>query len=246
MPTSANIWGAFFVMGMLNNLIPFSLIIWGQTQISSSLAAILIATTPVWTFLLANFLTLDERLTSNRLGGVLFGLIGVVILIGPDALNGLGINVLAQLAMVGAAISYACAGIYGKRFKGTPPMVTAAGQLVCTTLMIIPLTLLVDKPWLLPVPDMSVLGALLGLALLSTALAYIIYFRLLSTVGATNSSLVTFLIPVSAILLGTLILGEQLEIRNFVGLALIGAGLLAIDGRAIRTIKTRLSVRKPA
>jgi len=240
MPSSPKMWAAFLVMGLLNNLIPFSLIFWGQTQISSSLASVLNATTPVWTVLLAHGLTLDERLTPNRLGGVLFGLTGVVIMIGVDALQGLGINALAQLAVVGAAISYSFASIYGKRFTGTPPIVTAAGQITCTTVMIIPITLLVDKPWLLPMPGLNVWGAILGLALLSTALAYLIYFRLLPTVGATNLMLVTFLIPVSAILLGMTILGEQLDLLHLAGMGLIGLGLMAIDGRILRIIKTHI------
>lgn len=239
MPASPKIWGSFLGMGLLNNLIPFSLIFWGQTQISSSLASILNATTPLWTVILAHFLTQDERMTPNRLGGVVLGLFGVVIMIGIDALGGLGINVLAQLAVVGATISYAFAGIYGKRFQGMPPIVTATGQVTGTSLMMIPIALLVDKPWLQPTPGFQVWAALLGLALLSTALAYILYFRLLSSAGATNLLLVTFLIPVSAILLGTIILGEQLEGFHFVGMALIGLSLMAIDGRVIQIIKTR-------
>jgi drug/metabolite transporter (DMT)-like permease len=240
MPSSPKMWAAFLVMALLNNLIPFSLIFWGQTQISSSLASILNATTPVWTVLLAHRLTVDERLTPYRLGGVLFGLTGAAIMIGVDALQGMGTNAWAQLAVVGAAISYSFASIYGKRLKGTPPIVSAAGQVTCATLMIIPITLLVDKPWLLPMPGLNVWGAILGLALLSTALAFLIYFRLLPTVGATNLMLVAFLIPVSAILLGMTILGEQLDTRQFVGMGLIGLGLVAIDGRILRTIKTHV------
>lgn len=236
MPSSPRMWTAFLVMGLLNNLVPFSLIFWAQTQIPSSLAAILNATTPVWAVLLAHFMTSDERLTVNRIGGVLFSLTGVVVMIGPDALDGLGINVIAQLAVLGAAISYSFAGIYGKRFKGTPPIMTAAGQITGTTIMMIPIALVVDKPWLLPMPSSYVWGALLGLALLSTALAYIIYFRLLSTAGATNLLLVTFLIPVSAILLGTAFLDEKLSIGQIVGMGLIGFGLMAIDGRFIKII----------
>ncbi len=238
MPSSPKVWAAFLAMGLLNNLIPFSLIFWGQTQVSSSLASILNATTPVWTVLLAHFLTVDEPLAPNRLGGVFLGLTGVVIMIGLDALQGLGLNALAQLAIVGATVSYAFAGIYGKRFRGTPPIVTAAGQITCATLMIIPIALFVDKPWLLPMPGLNVWGAVLGLALLSTALAYIIYFRLLPAVGATNLMLVTYLIPVSAIFLGMTILGERLDTRHFVGIGLIGLGLMAIDGRILRIIKT--------
>ena len=244
MPSSWRMWGAFLGMGLLNNLIPFSLIFWGQIEISSSLAAILNATTPMWTVLLAHFLTADERMTSNRLVGVLFGLIGVTVMIGFDALQGLGVNVLAQLAVIGAAVSYAFAGIYGKRFKEIPSLVTAAGQVTGTTIMMIPMAIVFDKPWLLPMPGLEVWGALFGLALLSTALAYIIYFRLLSTVGATNLLLVTFLIPISAMLLGMIILGEKLAIQHFAGMGLIGVSLLAIDGRLWRQIDMRLVRRK--
>lgn len=243
MPSSPRLWAGFLVMGLLNNLIPFSLIFWGQTQISSSLAAILNATTPVWTVLLAHLLTADERLTPDRLGGVLLGLAGVAIMIGLDALQGLGANVIAQLAVVGAAISYALAGIYGKRFTG-PPTVTAAGQLTGTTVMMVPIALLVDRPWTIPMPGPEVWGALLGLALLSTAVAYLIYFRLLSNVGATNLLLVTFLIPVSAILLGMVILGERLEPRHFAGMGFIALSLMAIDGRVLRAAKSRLAGRR--
>lgn len=230
-------------MGLLNNMIPFSLIFRGQTQISSSLAAILNATTPVWTVLLAHFLTVDERLTPNRMGGVLLGLAGVAIMIGLDALQGLGTNVIAQLAVVGAAISYALVGIYGKRFRG-PPAVTAAGQLTGTTVMVVPIALLVDKPWSYPVPGLNVWAALMALALLSTAVAYVIYFRLLSSVGATNLLLVTFLIPVSAILLGMVILGERLGPRQWAGMGFIALGLLAIDGRRLRAAKSWLAGRQ--
>jgi len=238
MPGSREIWGMFLVMGLLNNLIPFSLIFWGQTRIASGLASILNATTPLWTILLAH-LTGDERLTANRLGGVAFGLVGVTVMIGPDVLGGLGLKMLAQLAVLGAAFSYALAGIYGKRFKAIPPYVTAAGQITCTTLMMIPVALFVDRPWLLPMPGIKTWGALLAIALLSTAMAYVLYFRLLSTAGATNLLLVTLLIPVSALLLGTGILGERLDPRHFIGMGLTGLGLVVIDGRLLRKIKSR-------
>jgi len=233
MPSDLKTWGTFLLMGLLNNLIPFSLISWGQTQISGSLASILNATTPVWTVLLAHFLTKDEILTKNRLSGVILGLIGVVIMIGWDALGGLGINVLAQLAVIGAAISYGFAGIYGKRFKDIPPIVTATGQISGTAIMAIPITMIVDQPWLYPKPGMNVWGALVALALISTAFAYIIYFRLLTTAGATNLLLVTFLVPVSAILLGTIILREQLLLKHILGMIMIGFSLAAIDGRVL-------------
>jgi drug/metabolite transporter (DMT)-like permease len=220
------------------------LILWGQIQIPGALASILNATTPLWTVVLAHFFTADERLTPGRLGGVIFGLVGVVVVIGPDGLVGLGLNVLAQLAVIGAAISYAFAGIYGKRFKGVSPIVTAAGQLTCTALMMIPVALFVDRPWLLPMPTLRTWGAVLALALLSTAVAYVIYFRLLSAAGATNLLLVTFLIPVSALVLGMAFLGERLNPRAFVGMGLIGVGLATMDGRLLRMARARFSLQR--
>ena len=195
---------------------------------------------------MAHFLTSDERLTLNRLGGVLFGVAGVVVTIGPDTLLRLGLNALAQLAVIGAAVSYAFAGIYGKRFRGNPPIVTAAGQVTGTAVMMIPVALLVDRPWTLPLPSLTTWGALAGLGLLSTALAYIIYFRLLAGAGATNVLLVTFLIPVSALFLGITILGEQLDPRHFLGMAMIGLGLAAMDGRALWALGSLLAGRCPA
>jgi drug/metabolite transporter (DMT)-like permease len=242
MPGDWSLWRRFFVMGAINNLIPFSLIFYGQTQIASGLASILNATTPLWTVLLANWLTSDERLTPMRLGGVLIGLAGVVVLIGPDLLGGLGLNVVAQLAVVAAAISYACAGIFGKSFKGVPPLITATGQLTATSVMMLPIALLVDQPWLRPLPGLNTWAALLGLALLSTALAYQIYFQLLARAGATNLLLVTFLIPVSALLLGFSFLGERLTADDFLGMACIGLGLAAIDGRLPRWLWRRATV----
>jgi drug/metabolite transporter (DMT)-like permease len=234
MPRGWRAWTPFFVMGLFNSLIPNSLIFWGQTQISASLASILNATTPLWTVILAHFFTTDERLTPNRLVGVLIGLLGVAVMIGPAALQGIGLNVLAQFAVITAAMSYAIATIYGKRLRATPPFIASAGQLTASTVLLIPFVVLVDRPWTLPSPSGSTIAAVLALALLSTALAYILYFRILRSSGATNIALVTFLIPVSAMILGTVLLNERLEPRDFVGMALIGTGLAAIDGRLIR------------
>jgi drug/metabolite transporter (DMT)-like permease len=239
-PRGAALWGSFLAMGALNNLIPFGLIFWGQTRIAGGLAAILNATTPLWTVVLAHLFTNNERLTANRLGGVLLGLAGVTVMIGPTvAIGGLGVDVIAQLAVVAGALSYACAGIYGRRFRDVPPLVTAAGQLTATTLLMAPIVLAFDAPWTLPTPSAVAWGAVAGLALLSTTIAYVIYFRLLATVGATNLLLVTFLIPVSALLLGVTILGERLEPRQLAGMALIGLGLAAIDGRPLALLRPR-------
>jgi drug/metabolite transporter (DMT)-like permease len=226
-------WVAFVGMGLLNNAIPFSLIVWGQTQIASGLASILNATTPLFTVLIAHALTADERLSRGRIGGILVGLAGVIVLIGPQALAGLGHDVLAQLAILGAALSYGFAAIFGRRFKrmGVPPLATATGQVTASSLLLLPIAMFADRPWTVPGPDLPVWGAILGLALLSTALAYVVFFRILASAGAVNLSLVTFLIPVSAIILGGAFLGESLAPIDFVGMALIGLGLAAIDGR---------------
>ena len=245
MPRNVALWGAFFVMGALNNMIPFSLIFWGQTQLTGGLAAILNATTPLFTVVLAHFMTADERMTPNRLGGVLLGVAGVAVLIGPASLRELGLQVLAQIAVLGAALSYALAGIFGRRFRDVPPLVSAAGQVSATTVMMLPAVLWLGDPWRVPLLGPSTWAAILGLALLSTALAYLIYFRILASAGATNLLLVTFLIPVSAIVLGGSLLDERLEARQFGGMALIALGLAAIDGRALRLLRRRASRSAP-
>ncbi|WP_448950096.1 DMT family transporter [Labrys neptuniae] len=236
LPRRLNVWAAFFGMGFLNNVTPFCLIVWGQTELASGLAAILNATTPLWTVIAAHVLTAEEKMTGNRLAGVLIGLAGVVLMIGPDAFAGLGSHLVAELAVLAAAISYAFAAIFGRRFKtmGVAPMVTATGQVTASALMLAPVAVIVDRPWTLAVPGLPVWAALLGLAALSTALAYVLYFRILTTTGSTNLALVTFLIPVSAIVLGALVLGERLEAKHFAGMALIGLALVAIDGRLLR------------
>ena len=233
MPREPAAWRAFLGMGLLNNLVPFCLIVWGQTQIASGLASILNATTPLFGVVVAHLMTADEKMTGNRLAGVLFGLAGVAVMVGPAALAGLGDRLLPQLAILGAALSYAFAGVFGRRFRalGLQPLQTAAGQVSASTLMLAPVALIVERPWTLPMPGPATLAAVLALALFSTALAYILFFRILATAGTTNLMLVTFLIPVSAILLGALVLGEVPQMRQFAGMALIGAGLLAIDGR---------------
>ena len=246
MPTSPRIWASFLAMGALNNLIPFSLVFWGQTQIPSGLASILNATTPLWTVLLAHWLTRDERLSAGRMGGVLLGLAGVAVMIGPDLLGGLRLSVLGELAIVGATLSYALARIFGKRFRGLSPYVVATGQVTGTTIMVIPIALSVDRPWQQPAPGAITWGALIGLGLLSTAIAYVIYFRLLATAGATNVLLVTLLIPVSATLLGAAFLGERLDPRHMTGMGLIALGLAAIDGRLLALLPARLRRARPA
>ena len=233
-------WRALFIIGLLNNALPFSLIVWGQTQISSGLAAIFNATTPFFTVIIAGIVLTDERLTRHKLAGVLIGVLGVIILIGPEALNGLSHSVIGQLAVIGAAISYACAAAYARRFKawGLSPLIVATGQVTMASVILLPLALGIDRPWTLNLTgnffSLEVFGTLLALALLSTVLAYIIYFRLIASAGASNAALVTFLVPISAIILGVTFLGERFTTGQGAGMALIGAGLLVMDGRVLK------------
>lgn len=241
MPGNRKAWAAFLGMGFLNNLLPFCLIVWGQTRIASSLASILNATTPLFAILVTHLLTEDEKMTPNRLAGVLVGFSGVVVIVGTDALKGLGSDVLGQVAVLGAAVCYSLAGVFGRRFRrlGISPLITATGQVSAATVMLIPLALMADRPWRLPMPGVEVWGAVLGLALISTAFAYIIFFRVLASAGVTNIMLVTFLIPVSAIWLGVSFLGEQLQVKHLAGMGLIGLGLAAIDGRILGKLRKR-------
>lgn len=232
-PTAPGIWAAFFGMGLLNNLIPFSLLFWGQTQIPSGLASILNATTPIFSIIVAHFLTTDERMTPNTAAGIVLGFMGVALMMAGNAVSSQALPFLALFACLAAALSYGFAGVFGRRFRrmGIAPAASAFGQTAATTIMMIPIVLLIDAPQHLVMPSGMTIAALLGLGLLSTAVAYIIFFHILAVGGAINSSLVTLLIPVSAILLGSLFLGEVLAINHLGGMALISLGLLSIDGR---------------
>jgi drug/metabolite transporter (DMT)-like permease len=243
-PRSRRLWAGFFVLGALNSFIPFGLIAWGQVQLTSGLASILNATTPLFTALVAATAWGDERLTSHRLAGVLIGLAGVCVLIGPGALGHLGAHTLAELAILGAAVSYAFAGTYGRRFRALPPVVAVAGMMTTAALMALPVALVVDRPWTLDVGTRT-WGALLGLALVSTALGFVIYFRVLATAGATNVMLVTLLMPIVALLPGSLILGEVVAGTALAGMGLVFAGLLAIDGRLLRARRAAVAPPRP-
>lgn len=231
-------WRDYAVMGLLNNLIPFGLIFFGQLEIGAGLAAVINGMTPFWSALIARA-TGAERLPLRKAAGVVLGFAGLAITVGPAALEGLDAPLIAQIAVVGATISYGAASVFGRRFAGQTPLVTATGQLSASTLLILPLALVVDAPWTLPLPGPAALGAVLGLALISTALAYILFFRVLASAGATNVALVTLLIPVSAIALGAVVLGETVEARQIGGMALIALGLAVIDGRLLAVLTTR-------
>lgn len=241
MPRDRRIWGAFFAMGLLNNVIPFSLIVAGQRELASGLASILNASTPLFGVIFAHFLTADERITPGRLIGVLVGFAGVAVMMGGAAAQGMGGHLGAQTMCLGGAMSYALAGIYGRRFRamGVTPIATATGQVIASSIILLPVVLVLDRPWTLPAPGAGTLAALIGVAVISTAFAYLLYFRILATAGATNLLLVTLLIPVSAILLGWLFLDELLLPRQIAGMALIGLGLVAIDGRLPQRVLAR-------
>ncbi|WP_411032655.1 DMT family transporter [Shinella sp. BYT-45] len=236
-------WREFLLLGLINNAVPHMLIFLGQTEIGAGLASILNATTPIFTVLIANRLTADEKLSSGKIAGCLIGLVGTAVLIGPRALapftGDSGPPLWAVLLPVLAAVSYGFAATYGKRFRGVAPPVTAAGQLTASTLLMLPVSFALDTPWQLPLPPLSAILAVLALALLSTAYGYILFFRIMAAAGATNTSLVTLLVPPSAILAGMLFLGERLTSLGVLGMALVLLGLAVLDGRLFARLGRR-------
>jgi drug/metabolite transporter (DMT)-like permease len=226
------------VMGFLNNVVPFVLIVWAQKTIPGGLASILNATTPIFAVVLTHLMT-DEKATPLKVAGVVLGLAGVAVLVGFDRFDLGSTAVLSELACVAAAMFYGLSSVWGRRFRGRPPLVTAAGQLTASSVMLLPVMLIVDTPWRLPMPSGAAIGAILALALVSTALAYILFFRILTLAGPTSAVLVTLLVPVFAILFGAVLLGERLEPQHFAGMGVIAIGLLAIDGRLPRAVGRR-------
>ncbi len=235
LPTRA-VWPALLVMGLLNNAIPFTLIVTAQTGITGALASVLNATTPIFTVLIAHLATRDDRLTAPKLLGVAFGFTGVLVMMAGGHFHG---ALPMMLACLGAALSYGMASVWGRRFRATgiSPMATAFGQVAASTVLLAPVWLWVDQPWQLGRPGTGPILAVLGLAGLSTALAYIIFFRILASAGATAISLVTFLVPLSAAGLGWAVLGERLEVRHLGGMALILTGLAVIErGKRLKNV----------
>ncbi|MGN6807456.1 MAG: DMT family transporter [Trinickia sp.] len=228
-------WWPFAVMGLVNNVIPFSLFLIAQTIVSSGLAAVLNATTPLFAVLVMAAAG-EERLTGRRIAGVLIGIGGVALLRAP------GLSVAAQATGIAlclvAALSYGFAGYWGRRaLSGVPPLTSAAGQLICSTPIMAILAACAERPWTLPLPGAATWAALFGLATLSTALGYILFFRILNRSGAVNVVLVTLLIPVTTILLGHFVLGEALSLREIAGALVIAASLLVIDGRVFALLR---------
>lgn len=238
-PASPKVWGALLILGVLNNAIPFSLIVQGQTQITSGLASILNATTPLFTILVAGFFLTDERFSILRVLGVIVGFSGVILMVGPEALGGLEADFWAQLCALGAALSYGFASVFGRRFRElkVDPVMVATGQVTMSSLVLWPMALWIDGPQDILGLSFNAAASMFGLAVLCTSFAYILYFRILERAGATNISLVTFLVPISAIILGVLVLGESIFIKEIIGMTLIGLGLAIIDGRLFQRLR---------
>jgi drug/metabolite transporter (DMT)-like permease len=235
-------WRPFFALALLNNVLPFSLIVVGQTYIPSGLASVLNATTPLFTVLVMAAAG-DEKLYARRVAGVIVGLIGVIILHGQslDFEAGQSIGILLCLT---AAFSYGLAALYARRkLLDSPPLATAAFQLMASSLIMAVVAAAIERPWQRPVPGVATWLAIIGSAALSTALAYIIFFRILRRAGSTNVMLVTLLIPVTAILLGYLVLGEAISLREIVGAVVIGSALLIIDGRVFQFVRSPVAIR---
>lgn len=230
-PRGARIWGAFLVMGLLNNVLPFSLMAWGQLHVETGLTAIFNAATALWGVLLAALFLRDERLTSRRALGVGIGFAGVTLAIGPEALAQFDLRAVAQLAILAGTISYGLAAVWARvRLSGLSPLVCAAGMLSGATMMMLPLVLLTDGVPTLALPMRS-WGAIAYFALVATALAYLLYYRVLAVAGSGNLMLVTLLIPPVAITLGTWLRDEALAPNALAGFALLAIGLAVLDGR---------------
>lgn len=245
LPATLSSWLPFVGMSVLNNVIPFLLIAQGQKEIAGGLAAVINASTPVWALLLGRTIGGDRALAVHKLIGALIGIAGVAALVGPEALLGTQSSALGMLLVLGAAMSYGASALWGRRLRDHPPLLTAFCQLFCSTLLLAPFALLLDRPWLLPIPSARVVAAIVGLAVLSTALGYILFFRILAVSGPANAMLVTLLNPVTAIVLGVLVLGETLLARHVLGALVIGSALLLIDGRLVGWLRARRGVRPP-
>jgi drug/metabolite transporter (DMT)-like permease len=235
MPDDLKSWSLLMIVGALNCALPFILFFWGQQYLDSGYASILNATTPIWGVIVAHFMTSDEKATPARIVGVLVGMAGIIVMVGPDAMKGLSNNLLAQIACIVSTLFYSFAAIYGRRLSQTQmtPMVVATGQTAMAALFMLPVVLLFDQPWAIAMPRMDSTLAGITLALFSTALAYILYFRLIDRAGASNAQLVAFLMPILAVILGIAFLGESLSGGQIAGAALIAVGLVILDGRLV-------------
>lgn len=236
-PRGWAIWGRLALLSLVSTAIPFTLIYFAQQHIASGLAAILNAMTPIFTLLVAHVATRDEKIDTQRFAGVLAGVAGVGIIVGPSAFGHVGGDLWAEAAVLGAGCCYAVGSVYGRRFKGQSPVVLSFAQMLCACVVLLPVMLIAGAPFRGGVPSLPVIGAIVALGVFGTALAFVMFFRILAQAGATNATLVTLLVPVSAILLGVLVLGESIAPRQFAGLSLIGLGLLINDGRPLVALR---------
>lgn len=235
LPRTLTGWMPFIVMGLLNNVIPFALVAAGQTYITSGLASIINATTPLFTVMVTSAFG-EERLTAHKVAGVLMGLAGVVILRGTgfDVSSAQTIGILLCL---GGALSYGFSALWGRRrMKGVPPLTSAFCQTVASTVILLLTMIAIDRPWTFAMPSMTTWLSLIGLGIFATSIAYLVFYRILARSGATNVMLVTLLMPVSTIVLAHFALGETLGLREAIGAFVIGAALLVIDGRIVQRI----------
>src|SRR5262245_58454162 len=235
LPATAAGWWPFIVQAVVNNVIPFTLMVYGQHHIASGLAAVLNATTPLFTLVVARLFA-GEALTSSKIAGVVLGIGGVGVLVGPDALGSNASSVVGMLCILGAALSYAVSALWMRRLRQIPPLVSSAAQLTCSSVLLLPLAGAAERFWQLPMPGVPAILAVLGLALVSTALAYLVFFRLNASAGPTNVMLVTLLIPVTAMILGVLLLQETITAHQIAGAVIIASGLVVIDGRVLKRL----------
>jgi drug/metabolite transporter (DMT)-like permease len=238
-PRNGKAVAALALLGLGNNALPFALIAWGQTHLAAGLASILNAATPLFAVLIAHVFTTEEKLSRFKIIGTAAGMAGVAWVIGPDLLWGQAkVNAWAEGAVLLAALSYAASAVFARRVRalGLGPIDVATGQATAGAIYLVPLALFVDAPWTLPVPSPAAVASVFAIAALCTALAYVVYFRILSGAGATNVLLVTLLAPATSVVLGALFLHERLLARQLLGFALIAIGLAFIDGRLPRAL----------
>jgi drug/metabolite transporter (DMT)-like permease len=227
MPTHRQAWRRFLFQACLNSVVPFTLIAWAERTVDAGLATILNSTSPIFTFLLTAAVTRHEPVTGRKLLGVVAGLAGVCLIVGVQAWHGLGEALAAQLAIVAATICYAGAAIFGRGFKGLDPMMPAAGSMLCGAALLIPASLVVDRPWTLA-PSAASLLALLCLSTFSTALAFVIYFRLVQTLGSVGTTAQAYLRVPVGVAIGILFLGETTTLTTWIGLACVVTGVAAM------------------
>jgi drug/metabolite transporter (DMT)-like permease len=239
MPRDAATWRRFLFQALLNSVVPFTLVAWAEQTVDAGLAAILNSTSPIFTFIITWAITRHETATPRKLFGVAAGLMGTCLIIGIDALGGLGRELVAQLAIVAATVCYAGAAIFGRKFQGLDPMAPAAGSLVCGAALLIPASIIIDRPWTLT-PSITSALALLGLAVISTALAFTIYFRLIRTLGSVTTTAQAYLRVPIGVMIGVVLLGESLASTAWIGLAcvVVGVAAMTISGRTLPAIKT--------